>query len=52
MPEMPKVPSELRLSQHWDIAVERFAINTAIGVVVGGLASLVLFSKFSLYCFE
>lgn len=48
----PKVPSELRLSQHWDVAVERLVINASIGLVVGGLASIVVFSKsfLSVYC--
>lgn len=46
-----KIPSELRLSQRWDIAVERFVINASIGFVVGGLASLVIFRKFcSMFC--
>ena len=43
-----KIPSELRLSQHWDIAVERLVINATIGLVVGGLASIVVFSTLCL----
>jgi len=39
------IPSELRLSKSWDMAVERLMINATLGVVVGGLASIVLFKK-------
>lgn len=41
-----KIPSELLLSRSWDVAIERFLVNGSVGFVVGGLASLVLFSKY------
>jgi len=40
-----KIPSELRLSQSWDHAIERLVLNGGVGLVLGGLASIVLFSK-------
>jgi hypothetical protein len=39
------VPSELRLTQKWDYAVETFLTRSAIGLVTAGLFSIVLFSK-------
>lgn len=39
------VPSELRLSQKWDYSVETFIKKAAIGGLVAGLASIVIFSK-------
>ena len=40
-----QIPSELRLTYKWDGCVERAIVNTTVGTVVGGLASVVLFSK-------
>ena len=37
------IPSELRLSQKWDSAIERFATSATVGTALCGLASLVLF---------
>jgi hypothetical protein len=37
------VPSELRLSLKWQQTFERFAVNTSIGAVACGLASVILF---------
>jgi len=37
------VPSELRLTQKWDYAVETFLTRSAIGLVTAGLFSIVLF---------
>lgn len=43
--EEVKIPSELRLTYKWDGCVERALVNTTIGTVAGGLASVVLFRK-------
>jgi hypothetical protein len=40
------IPSELRLSQKWDFALETIGNRTAIGFAIAGLSSFVLFSKF------
>jgi len=45
MSDNSKIPSELQLSRSWDVAIERFLVNGTVGLVVGGMASLVLFSK-------
>ena len=45
--EEVKIPSELRLTYKWDGCVERALVNTTIGTVAGGLASVVLFRKLS-----
>ena len=37
------IPSELRLTHHWNQALERFSFNTAVGSASCGLLSLVLF---------
>lgn len=37
------IPSELRLSQKWDRAIETFLIRGTAGFVVAGLSSVVLF---------
>lgn len=37
------IPSELRLSQKWDFAIENFLIRSTMGGVFCGLASVVLF---------
>ena len=39
------LPSELRLSSKWDTCVERMIFHVTAGVVVAGLASVVLFRK-------
>jgi hypothetical protein len=39
------VPSELRLTQKWDFAVENFITRPAVGLAVAGLISVVLFRK-------
>jgi len=39
------IPSELRISQKWDKAIETVLIKGATGFIVAGLASVVLFSK-------
>lgn len=39
------VPSELRLSQKWDYAVENFITRPFVGLACAGLISVVLFSK-------
>mmetsp|Transcript_28365 Transcript_28365/g.62837 ORF Transcript_28365/g.62837 Transcript_28365/m.62837 type:complete len:84 (+) Transcript_28365:50-301(+) len=39
----PIIPSELRLSAKWDYAVENFVTRASLGVVIGGIASIVLF---------
>ena len=39
------IPSELRLSQKWDRAIEGFVIKGAAGLIFAGLASVVLFRK-------
>lgn len=39
------IPSELRLSQKWDRAIEGFVIKGAAGFIFAGLASVVLFRK-------
>lgn len=44
------VPSELRLSQKWDYAIENFLIRPTVGFFVGGLISVVLFRKFFYLC--
>jgi hypothetical protein len=44
---MPKfLPSELRLTNKWDICIERTFISVTAGAVVAGLASIVLFREF------
>ena len=43
---LSKIPSELRLTYKWDGCVERALAHTSVGTIVGGLASVVLFSKF------
>lgn len=40
------IPSELRLSSKWDVAIPRFVAHSAIGSAVGLGVSLVLFSKY------
>ena len=49
MSDAPKskqiIPSELRLSYKWDTAIENLVVKTAVGTLIAGLASLVLFSK-------
>jgi len=39
------IPSELRLSQKWDFAVENFITRPALGLAIGGLIGVVAFSK-------
>ena len=39
------VPSELRLTQKWDYAIENFITRPALGLAIGGLLSVVLFRK-------
>jgi hypothetical protein len=39
------VPSELRLTQKWDFAIENFITRPAVGLAVAGLISVVLFRK-------
>ena len=46
---LSKIPSELRLTYKWDGCVERALAHTSVGTIVGGLASVVLFSKYFLY---
>lgn len=43
--EKPKfsIPSELRLSQKWDFAMENLLIRSTVGGIAAGLASVVLF---------
>ena len=36
------VPSELRLTQKWDYAIENFITRPALGLAIGGLLSVVL----------
>lgn len=43
------IPSELRLSQKWDRAIEGFVIKGATGLLIAGLASVVLFRKMIFY---
>ena len=40
------IPSELRLNQKWDFAIENFITRPALGFAVAGLASIVLFRKY------
>jgi hypothetical protein len=42
------IPSELRLSSKWDVAIPRFLAHNAIGAALGLGVSLVLFSKYIL----
>jgi len=42
-----KVPSELQISDKWDKCLERTIINVGTGLVVGGLLSFVLASKYT-----
>ncbi|CAM9406847.1 unnamed protein product [Scytosiphon promiscuus] len=37
-----QVPSELKISEKWDVCLERTVINVGMGVVAAGLASVVL----------
>lgn len=43
-------PSELRIAQKWDYAIETFLIRVTAGAIIGGLASIVVFSKFDFRC--
>ena len=38
-------PSELRIAQKWDYAIETFLVRVTAGALIGGLASIVAFSK-------
>ncbi len=40
------IPSELRLTQKWDYAIETFITKAFVGGLVASTASLVLFRKF------
>lgn len=40
-----QVPSEMVINEKWDACLERTVINFGIGVVVGGLGSLVVTRK-------
>mmetsp|Transcript_2869 Transcript_2869/g.4395 ORF Transcript_2869/g.4395 Transcript_2869/m.4395 type:complete len:100 (+) Transcript_2869:67-366(+) len=50
------IPSELRLTQKWDYAIENFITRSSLGLACGGLASIVLFRgrnariSFSMFC--
>ena len=47
MADMKKfIPSELRLTQKWDYAIETFITKAFIGGLVAGTASLVLFREY------
>mmetsp|Transcript_20729 Transcript_20729/g.42136 ORF Transcript_20729/g.42136 Transcript_20729/m.42136 type:complete len:90 (+) Transcript_20729:35-304(+) len=37
------IPSEMRLTQKWDFAVENFITRASLGLAFGGIASVVLF---------
>jgi hypothetical protein len=39
------IPSELRISKKWDDVIESGVLNVSTGVLVAGVASIVLFSK-------
>ncbi|CAM9707227.1 unnamed protein product, partial [Hapterophycus canaliculatus] len=40
-----QVPSEFKISEKWDVCLERTVINFGMGVVAAGLASVVLTRK-------
>lgn len=42
---LTQIPSEEMISHKWDACLERMVINFGMGVLVGGLAAVVLTSK-------
>lgn len=41
------IPSEYRISKKWDDVIENGVVNVSTGLLVAGLASIVLFRKYT-----
>jgi hypothetical protein len=39
------IPSEFRIAKKWDDIIENSVVNVSTGLIVAGVASMVLFSK-------